>query len=94
MKKLSGILLIAISAAAFGTLAIFGRWAYTAGIDTLTLLFLRFTIAALLMSIVLMVRHENLPRGKVYRRNIVCAGPWIQNYVDTLAPDVLILCAK
>ena len=42
MKRLTGILLIVLSAASFGTLAIFGRYAYAAGMDTFTLLFLRF----------------------------------------------------
>ena len=45
MKRITGILLIAISAASFGTLAIFGRYAYAAGMDIFTVLFLRFTIS-------------------------------------------------
>ena len=65
MKRLTGILLIAISAASFGTLAIFGRYAYAAGMDTFTVLFLRFSIAALLMAFLLMARRESLPRGRV-----------------------------
>lgn len=65
MKRLTGILLIAISAASFGTLAIFGRFLYAAGMDTFTLLFLRFSIAAVLMAVLLVVRREHLPRGRV-----------------------------
>jgi len=65
MKQLTGILLIALSAASFGTLAIFGRFLYAAGLDTFTILFLRFGIAALLMAVILVVRRETLPRGKV-----------------------------
>ena len=65
MKQLTGILLIAISAASFGTLAIFGRFLYADGLDTFTMLFLRFGIAALLMMIILLVRQEKLPRGKI-----------------------------
>lgn len=65
MKQLSGILLIAISAASFGTLAIFGRFLYAAGMDTFTMLFLRFGIAAILMTIILVVRKEKFPRGKI-----------------------------
>lgn len=38
MKQLTGILLIAISAASFGTLAIFGRFLYADGLDTFTML--------------------------------------------------------
>ena len=65
MKQLTGILLIAISAASFGTLAMFGRFLYAEGVDTFTMLFLRFGFAALLMSIILMVRKEKFPRGKI-----------------------------
>lgn len=65
MKKLLGILLIAISASAFGTLAIFGRYAHEDGIDIFTLLFLRFGISALIMTLVLALRRERFPRGKI-----------------------------
>jgi hypothetical protein len=41
IQRILGISLIAGSAAAFGTLAIFGRYAYTAGMDAVTILFLR-----------------------------------------------------
>jgi len=64
MNRLTGITLIIISAASFGTLAIFGHYAYAAGIDTLTLLFLRFTFAALLMGLLMILRREPLPRGR------------------------------
>ena len=59
-----GALLIVISAASFGTLAIFGRYAYADGLDTCTLLFLRFSVSAVLMCALLMLRREALPRGK------------------------------
>jgi drug/metabolite transporter (DMT)-like permease len=65
MKRLTGILLIILSAASFGTLAIFGRYAYAAGMDTFTVLFLRFSIAALVMAILLLARRESRPRGRV-----------------------------
>ena len=64
MKRLLGIILTIISAASFGTLATFGRYAYAEGIDTYTLLFFRFGIAAVLMGILLALRGESLPRGK------------------------------
>ena len=64
MKRIAGIGLIAISAASFGTLAVFGRYAFANGIDTYTLLFLRFGISAILMGAVLIFRREALPRGK------------------------------
>ena len=65
MKRITGILLIAISAASFGTLAIFGRYAYTDGMDTFTVLFLRFTISAAIMTIILLLRKEPFPRGRI-----------------------------
>ena len=64
MNRLVGIILIIISAASFGTLAIFGRYAYADGIDTFTLLFMRFTTAAILMGAFLALRRESLPRGR------------------------------
>lgn len=65
MKRITGILLIAISAASFGTLAIFGRILYTDGLDTFTMLFLRFGFAASIMIFFLLLRKEPLPRGNV-----------------------------
>src|SRR6266516_3985895 len=65
MKRITGILLIAISAASFGTLAIFGRFLYAEGMDIFTVLFLRFGIAALLMTFILFLRKESLPKGKI-----------------------------
>jgi len=65
MKRLTGILLIAISAASFGTLAIFGRYAYADGMDIFTVLFLRFTISASIMTFILLLRKETFPRGRI-----------------------------
>src|SRR5215212_8853820 len=65
MKQLTGILLIAVSAASFGTLAIFGRFLYADGLDIFTMLILRFGFAALFMTILLVARRETLPRGKI-----------------------------
>jgi drug/metabolite transporter (DMT)-like permease len=65
MKKLIGILLIAISAASFGTLAIFGRYAYADGMDTFTVLFIRFGVSAVFMTIVLLLRKEHLPNKRI-----------------------------
>ena len=61
MKRLVGIILIAISAASFGTLAIFGRYAYADGMDIFTVLFMRFGIAATVMTVILLLRKEHFP---------------------------------
>jgi drug/metabolite transporter (DMT)-like permease len=65
MKRFTGILLIGISAASFGTLAIFGRFAYADGMDTFTVLFLRFGLSAAFMTILLILRKEPYPRGRI-----------------------------
>ncbi|MGE5374309.1 MAG: DMT family transporter [Bacteroidota bacterium] len=64
MKRLTGLLFIVISAASFGTLAIFGRLLYADGLDTFSMMFLRFGFAALLMVTILFVRREKFPRGR------------------------------
>jgi drug/metabolite transporter (DMT)-like permease len=64
MNRLTGIILVAISAAAFATLGILGRYAYAEGMDALTILALRFSLSALLLLILLAARRESLPRGR------------------------------
>jgi drug/metabolite transporter (DMT)-like permease len=68
LNRLVGILLVALSAAAFGTLAIFGHYAYAGGLNVFTILFLRFTLAAGLMLAVLAARRQALPRGSLLLR--------------------------
>jgi drug/metabolite transporter (DMT)-like permease len=68
MNRIIGISLILISAASFGSLAIFGRFAYADGIDVFTLLFLRFSLSAVLLGGLLILRHEPLPRGGILIR--------------------------
>jgi drug/metabolite transporter (DMT)-like permease len=65
MSRAIGILLTVISAVSFATLAIFGRFAYAAGLDTFTLLALRFGMATVCMALLLLARREALPRGRV-----------------------------
>ena len=59
-----GIAYVGASAVCFGTLPIFARLAYASGVDTSTLLLLRFSIAAVLMWLLLAVRGAAVPRGK------------------------------
>lgn len=65
MKRFIGILLIAVSAASFGTLAIFGKFAYADGMDVFTVLFLRFGLSASFMTLILILRREPFPRGQI-----------------------------
>lgn len=63
MNRTVGIFLIIISAASFGIFPIFGRWAYAEGLDVFTILFLRFTLAAILLGAIMAARRESFPRG-------------------------------
>jgi drug/metabolite transporter (DMT)-like permease len=74
MKRIIGVLLIAASAASFGTLGIFGRYAYAEGMDTFTILFLRFGIAALIMTLILFLRKESFPQGSVLAQLAAMGG--------------------
>ncbi len=74
MNRLTGLLLIIISAASFGTLAIFGRFAYAEGMDTFTVLFLRFGLSASFMVLMLILRKEPFPRGRVLAQLIGMGG--------------------
>jgi drug/metabolite transporter (DMT)-like permease len=63
LTRLIGIILVVISAAGFGTFALFGKYAAADGLDTFTILFLRFSLAAVLMAVLMVLRREPLPRG-------------------------------
>jgi drug/metabolite transporter (DMT)-like permease len=59
----TGIAFVVASALAFGAMAILARFAFASGVDTTTLLALRFSLAAVVMLAVLRVRGLPLPRG-------------------------------
>ena len=59
-----GAAYILASALCFGSMPIFARAAYAAGVDTQTLLLLRFSIASALMWIAFAARRARLPRGR------------------------------
>jgi len=63
-RAASGIAYILASGLSFGTLPIFARFAYGAGMDTATLLWLRFTIAAICMWTIFLCKRLRLPRGR------------------------------
>ncbi len=63
-RRWTGVLLIVISAAAFGVLPILTRLAYRAGADAPTILLLRYVIAAMVMLAIVAVRRTPLPRGR------------------------------
>ena len=59
-----GILLVAISAASFGVLPIFTKFAYQYGTGTYTLLFLRFLVGAVFMLSLISIRKMPLPSAR------------------------------
>ena len=59
-----GALLVALSASAFGAMAIFGRFAYAGGTDVLGLLTLRFVIGGAALALVAAKRGVAWPRGR------------------------------
>ncbi|NBD09694.1 DMT family transporter [Corallococcus silvisoli] len=63
--RTTGFLLVALSGASFGALGLFARLAYAAGADMPTLLFLRFTLAGLVLAGVMVARGGRWPRGRV-----------------------------
>jgi drug/metabolite transporter (DMT)-like permease len=63
MRRRHGPLLIVLSAVAFGCMAIFARFAYDDGVDPVSLLALRFGIAAAAMWGLMAWRRRPAPRG-------------------------------
>ncbi|RKG56215.1 EamA/RhaT family transporter [Corallococcus sp. AB011P] len=63
--RTAGFLLVALSGASFGALGLFARLAYAAGTDMPTLLFLRFTLAGLVLAGVMVAKGGRWPRGRV-----------------------------
>jgi drug/metabolite transporter (DMT)-like permease len=60
---IAGVAAVVASAAAFGAMAIFVRIAYASGVDTTTLLALRFALAAAAMLAIALLRGIPLPTG-------------------------------
>lgn len=59
-----GILLVLVSAVAFGTMAVTARNAYAAGLDVPTLLFLRFGIAAVVLWPMMWATGTKMPKDR------------------------------
>lgn len=73
-QRMSGALWILASATAFGALAIFARYAFADGITVPTLLFLRFTIAGVVMACYMLITRVRWPRGRVLVTLILMGG--------------------
>jgi drug/metabolite transporter (DMT)-like permease len=74
MDRLIGVLLVALSAACFGTNAIFARMAYDAGTNPETFLCIRFLIASPVMLIIMIARGRTIPRGKLLVSLVLIGG--------------------
>ena len=64
----AGVALIVASALAFGAMAILARAAYADGVDTTTLLALRFSIAGACLAAIARMRATAFPSGRVLLR--------------------------
>jgi len=74
MDRLFGVLLILVSAASFGAMPVFARFAYEAGSNPITVLFLRFSIASVFMLIVMVLRGIAFPKGRTFIALVLMGG--------------------
>ena len=73
-ERAVGIALIAVSAASFGALGIFGKVAYDAGGEPVGVLSIRFGIAAAVLTVVMVLRREQWPRGRLLAGLLALGG--------------------
>lgn len=73
-NRASGVLLVAVSAAAFGIMPIFAKLAYQTGASTYTLLFVRFACAAAVMFALVLARRLPLPSGRELAAYLLLGG--------------------
>lgn len=64
MSRLFGVIMVIVSAIAFGFMPIFARYAFETGVNPLTLLFYRFSIASIIMLIIMFIKKLPFPSGK------------------------------
>ena len=70
MNQHKGLIAILIAAAGYGTASIFGKLAFAQGLDTFTVLTVRYSLAALVMWFYLLASRQHQPVQKTER-------PWI-----------------
>jgi len=73
-QRFPGIIFILISAVAFGAMPIFASYAYKYGSDPITLLFLRFSLASVIMLIYNIFLNKRFPTGRVLIISILMGG--------------------
>ncbi len=73
-QRATGVAFVVISAAAFGALPIFARLAYAAGSDPVTVLFLRFSIASVVMAGIMALTQRPWPEGRTLLALVAMGG--------------------
>ncbi|WP_425058415.1 hypothetical protein SCACP_30660 [Sporomusa carbonis] len=73
-EQYSGALLVAASAAGFATLAIFIKFAYAAGANTITILAGRFIMASICLTLILKLRSVSLVVDKKMALRLILLG--------------------
>lgn len=63
-RTAAGLAYVVLSSLGFGSMAVFARHAYAAGVDTSTLLLLRFTMAGAILWAAFLAKRATLPRGR------------------------------
>jgi drug/metabolite transporter (DMT)-like permease len=66
--------MVLVSAAAFGTMAVIADGAQREGLNVVTLLFLRFALAAVVLWGAMLIRRESVPRGRPLLLGIAMGG--------------------
>ena len=74
MDRLIGIFLIVVAAASFATSPIFARIAYDAGANPNTFLFIRFAIAATVITLIMVFKGLQWPRGRLLVSLVLIGG--------------------
>lgn len=64
MQKLSGILLVLLSSTAFGITPLFAHLAYASGVDAITILWIRFSLTAIVLWSILILGKIPLPQPR------------------------------
>jgi len=64
VETVRGAAFVALSAIAFGAMAIFGRYTYAGGADVLGLLIVRFAVAGAVLALIAIRRRVVWPRGR------------------------------
>lgn len=74
MKKINGVIYTVVSSAAFGVMPIFAKIAYNGGANALTVLFLRFFLAALIILPYIVVTKKDFKINKTQLMHIIFLG--------------------